>query len=229
MPGYNFTEDVRSVLATARAEATRLRHEYVGTEHMLLGYTAPAQGTSAQLLERVGARPNAVRAAIEHIIRPGLPAAGHRDDLPYTSRAKKVLELAMTEARDRHHNYVGLEHLLLGIIREGKGIAAQVLAQHGVAADAVGAQMSDRPSPGYLPPEQSKGDINVIGARADEFVRTKVRGRARPRVNRGIVIGISVLWVAAWLFAHPEILDWRLLRLLVLIVVPPILLWRFTR
>src|SRR6266571_4715334 len=93
MNGYNFTDRVRKVLQMAREEAARLHHEYVGTEHILLG-----------------------------LIREG-EAVAAGPDLPYTSRAKKVLELAMSEARELNHSYVGTEHLLLGLLREEKGIA----------------------------------------------------------------------------------------------------------
>ena len=229
MQGYSFTEDLRKVLATAREEAIQLRHEYVGTEHILLAYTTPAESAAAQLLQRAGARPDEVRATIQQAIRPGLGATGTHQDLPYTSRAKKILELAMSETRERKHNYVGIENLLLGVIREEKGIAAQVLAQHGVTADAVRAQTPERPPPGDVAPEEWKSGFKVVGAPSDDVVWTVVRGGEGPRLNRGVVIGISVVWIALWVFLRPEILDWRLLGLMLLIVTPPIVLWRLTR
>ena len=134
MNGYNFTERVRSVLSRAREEAARLHHEYVGTEHILLGLMREDGGVSAAVLEALRVDTVAVAAMVESTVKHG-NAAGHQTDLPYTSRAKKVLELAMGEARALHHTYVGTEHLLLGVIAEEKGIAAQVLYEHGVRLD----------------------------------------------------------------------------------------------
>src|ERR1041384_2873366 len=126
MNGYNFTERVRKVLALAREEASRLRHEYVGTEHMLLGLLREGEGVAATVLLNLGADFDAIRDLIESTVKRGL-AQPTGPDLPYTSRAKKVLELSMDAARSMNHMYVGTEHLLLGLLGEGKGIAAQVL------------------------------------------------------------------------------------------------------
>jgi len=135
MQGYNFTERVRKVLALAREEALRLRHEYVGTEHLLLGLIAEGEGVAMAVMQNLGCDPDAVRNKIHEIVQEGRASQSTESNLPYTSRAKKVLELSMAEARDLTHNYVGTEHLLLGMIREEKGIAAQVLAHNGVALD----------------------------------------------------------------------------------------------
>jgi ATP-dependent Clp protease ATP-binding subunit ClpC len=134
MNGYNFTERVRKVLAMAREEADHLRHEYVGTEHLLLGLLREGEGIAAMVLENLGVDFDEVRVRIEEIVQKG--KSGTRGaDLPYTSRAKKVLELAMSQARHLHHSYVGTEHLLLGLLDERKGIAAQVLAEVGVTLE----------------------------------------------------------------------------------------------
>jgi ATP-dependent Clp protease ATP-binding subunit ClpA len=125
MHGYNFTERVRKVLALAREEAVRLNHEYVGTEHMLLGLIREGQGVAAATLIGLGVDLEELAERIDATVKRGKTETG--PDLPYTSRAKKSLELAMTEARDLNHSYVGTEHLLLGLIREEKGIAAQVI------------------------------------------------------------------------------------------------------
>ncbi len=141
MNGYNFTERVRKVLAIARDESERFRHEYVGTEHLLLGLIREGEGVASAVFRNLKVDPEGVRAMIEEIIQPGSASATTGPDLPYTSRAKKVLELSMAEARDLNHSYVGTEHLLLGLIREEKGIAAQVLAQCGLRSDAVRAEI----------------------------------------------------------------------------------------
>jgi ATP-dependent Clp protease ATP-binding subunit ClpA len=140
MNGYNFTERMRHVLARGRDESARLHHEYVGTEHLLLALIREQDGVSAAVLTNLKADPDAIRRMIEQIIQPGRTSAAARADLPYTSRAKKVLELAMAEARDLSHNYVGTEHLLLGLLREETGIAAQVLNESGITIDKVRAE-----------------------------------------------------------------------------------------
>jgi ATP-dependent Clp protease ATP-binding subunit ClpC len=136
MNGYNFTERVRKVLAMAREEAARLHHEYVGTEHILLGLIREGEGVAAAVLQNLSVDLEEVQQKIEETVKKGKAAQSTGPDLPYTSRAKKVLELAMGEARELNHSYVGTEHLLLGLLREEKGIAAQVLTDAGVNLEA---------------------------------------------------------------------------------------------
>jgi len=133
--GYNFTERVRNVLGMAREEAARLHHEYVGTEHILLGVIREGEGVAATMLQNLGVEMDEVKRLIEEAVKRGRPALTTGPDLPYTSRAKKVLELAMDEAREAGHSYVGTEHLLLGLLREKKGIAAQLLVHVGVTTE----------------------------------------------------------------------------------------------
>src|SRR3954447_14360585 len=140
MNGYNFTERVRAALAYAREEAARLDHDYVGTEHELLGLLREGEGVASVMLENLNAPLDDVRSRIESVIKRG-KSGPTGPDLPYTSRAKKVLELAMSEARDGNYTYVGTEHLLLGVIREERGIGAQVLASFGLTVDALREEM----------------------------------------------------------------------------------------
>jgi len=140
MNGYNFTERVRKVLAMAREEAARLHHEYVGTEHILLGLIREGEGVAAAVLQHLNVELEEVQQKIEETVKKGKAAQATGPDLPYTSRAKKVLELAMGEARELGHSYVGTEHLLLGLLREEKGIAAQVLADANVSLEAARAE-----------------------------------------------------------------------------------------
>jgi ATP-dependent Clp protease ATP-binding subunit ClpC len=135
MNGYNFTDRVRKVLQMAREEAARLHHEYVGTEHILLGLIREGEGVAAAVLTNLNVDLDEIQQKIEETVKKGKAPAPAGPDLPYTSRAKKVLELAMTEARELNHSYVGTEHLLLGLLREEKGIAAQVLADAGVSLE----------------------------------------------------------------------------------------------
>ncbi len=132
MNGYNFTERVRKILAIAREEAARLSHEYCGTEHILLGLIREGEGVAATVLQNLSVELDVLRIKVEEIVRAGQSLRTTGPDLPYTSRAKKVLELAMSEARALHHSYVGSEHILIGLLREEKGIAAQVLNASGV-------------------------------------------------------------------------------------------------
>ncbi|HEX8831504.1 MAG TPA: ATP-dependent Clp protease ATP-binding subunit [Longimicrobium sp.] len=131
---YNFTDRVRKVLAMAREEAIRLQHDYVGTEHILLGLIREGEGVAAAVLNNLAVDLEQVQEKVEESVRRG-KATIALGELPYTSRAKKVLEFAMAEARELNHSYVGTEHLLLGLLREEKGIAAEVLGQLGVGLE----------------------------------------------------------------------------------------------
>jgi ATP-dependent Clp protease ATP-binding subunit ClpC len=141
MHGYNFTERVRKVLAMAREEATRLHHEYVGTEHILLGLVREGEGVATAVLDNLYVDREALRRRVDEVVEPGKRGLVPGPDLPYTARAKKVLEHAMSEARELKHSYLGTEHLLLGALREGKGIAAQLLGEAGVTLDAARSEM----------------------------------------------------------------------------------------
>jgi hypothetical protein len=140
MNGYNFTERVRKVLAMAREEAARLQHGYVGTEHLLLGLILEGEGVAAAVLANLSVDLEELRQNVEASVKKGKEAPIRGPDLPYTTRAKKVLELAMSEARELNHSYVGTEHLLLGLFREEKGIAARALTDTGVNLDAARAE-----------------------------------------------------------------------------------------
>jgi len=137
MNGFNFTERVRKCLALAREEAVALHHEYVGTEHILLGIIHEGEGVAAATMQNLGVDLEQLERAIKEAVKQGKETQPTGHDLPYTSRAKRTLELSMSAARDLNHSYVGTEHLLLGLIREEKGIAAQILAQFGATAQPV--------------------------------------------------------------------------------------------
>jgi ATP-dependent Clp protease ATP-binding subunit ClpC len=124
-----FTDRARRVVVLAQEEARLLNHNYIGTEHLLLGLLDEGQGVAAKALESLGVRLEAVRAKVEEVIGRGQGApTGH---IPFTPRAKKVLELSLREALQFGHNYIGTEHILLGLIREGEGVAAHVLVSLG--------------------------------------------------------------------------------------------------
>lgn len=134
MNGYNFTERVRKVLAMSREAAAELQHEYVGTEHMLLGLVREGEGVASTVLRRLDVGLKDIERKVIATVKRGQEGRG-RPDLPYTVRAKKALELAMAAAGELNHSYVGTEHLLLGLIKEEKGIAAQVLRGFQVTPD----------------------------------------------------------------------------------------------
>lgn len=132
----DFTDRVRKVLQMAREEAGRLHHEYIGTEHILLGLIKEGEGVATAVLTNLNVDLEEIQQKIEETVGKGKATSIAPDnpatDAPYTSRAKKVLELSETTARLLSHTYVGTEHLLLGLITESKGIAAQVLRDAGV-------------------------------------------------------------------------------------------------
>ena len=165
MKGYNFTEDVRTALGHAREESSRLRHEYIGTEHILLGLLR-AHNVAVSVIESFGVNPEALAGEVDRVVKKGMSGHPTGPDLPYTSRAKKVLELAMTEARDLNHSYVGTEHLLLGLLREEKGIAAQLLVDAGMTSDGARARV-----------------LEILG-----------QPEPRPRVARAASIAAMKLW-----------------------------------
>jgi len=124
-----FTDRARRVMVLAQEEARLVNHSHIGTEHLLLGLIHEGEGVAAQALESLGVSLQTVRQQVEEIIGQGQHAPAGR--MPFTPRAKKVLELARREALAMGHNYVGTEHILLGLIREGDGVAAQVLVRLG--------------------------------------------------------------------------------------------------
>ena len=133
-----FSERARRVLSLAQEEAQRFNHNYIGTEHILLGLVRETEGVAARVLANLGVDLNKVRSAVEFIIGRGeRPAQG---EIGLTPRAKKVVELAVDEARRMNHTYIGTEHLLIGLLREGEGVAAGVLESLGVTLDKVRAE-----------------------------------------------------------------------------------------
>jgi ATP-dependent Clp protease ATP-binding subunit ClpC len=124
-----FTLRGRRVLALAREEARLLNHSFIGTEHLLLGLIHEGEGVAAKALEQHEITLEAAREKVKEVI--GLPGMVSPDPPPFTTRAKKVLELSLREALQLGHNFIGTEHILLGLIREGEGVAAQVLVSLG--------------------------------------------------------------------------------------------------
>jgi ATP-dependent Clp protease ATP-binding subunit ClpC len=144
--GLPFTAAARRLLAGAQGEAAGLRHEYVGTEHVLLALARDA--AAAALLARLGVDPAAVRATLLSAVRPGAAALPPEAERPYTSRTQRTFALAADCARTLGQVSVGVEHLLIGVAREETGIGAQVLQHHGLTADRVAAAAQGRGAAG---------------------------------------------------------------------------------
>jgi len=169
-----FTDRARRVVVLAQEEARHLRHGWIGTEHILLGLLAEEQGIARQALDALGVHAESVREEIRRIVPPGEDTpVGH---VPFTPRAKKVLELSLREALQLGHNYIGTEHILLGVARQGEGVAAQVLAGRGAGLDRVRSQvlLLMSATPGQAPaqvrrwraPQTAAGDAVLGRARA---------------------------------------------------------------
>ena len=133
-----FTERARKVLSLAQEEAQRLKHNYIGTEHLLLGLVREGEGVAAKVLSNLGVDLKEARNTVEAIIGRGNRVV--LGEIGLTPRAKKVIELAVDEARRLNHHYIGTEHLLLGLVREGEGIAAGALESMGVDLEKVRAE-----------------------------------------------------------------------------------------
>src|SRR5437016_198345 len=198
MNGYNFTDRVRKVLQMAREEAARLHHEYVGTEHILLGLIREGEGVAAAVLTNLNVDLEEIQQKIEETVKKGKAAAAAGPDLPYTSRAKKVLELAMSEARELNHSYVGTEHLLLGLLREEKGIAAQVLTDAGVNLEQaraetlrlLGSEMPSGPAPSGSgaqapsPKSEKKSKTPALDHFCRDLTQLAAEGQLDPTIGR---------------------------------------------
>jgi hypothetical protein len=169
-----FTDRARQVMRLADGEAKRFNHEYIGTEHLLLGLIKEGSGVAATVLKNLNIDLRKIRIEVEKIVQSG-PDTVTLGKLPLTPRSKKVIESAINEAEKLSHNYIGTEHLLLGLIREGEGVAAQVLMNLGLNRDTIRYEVlyllgqetkfekeSNRPS--VLIPRRLMCDENIIGA-----------------------------------------------------------------
>src|SRR3954466_6309063 len=178
-----FTERARKVLTLAQEEAQRFNHNYIGTEHLLLGLVREGDGVAARVLSNMGVQLPKVRSAVEFIIGRGETMV--MGEIGLTPRAKKVIELAVDEARRLNHHYIGTEHLLLGLVREGEGIAAGVLESLGVNLEKVRAQVMQvvSQSPSYSQSKQQTKTpyMDALGVDLTEAART---GKLGPLIGR---------------------------------------------
>jgi ATP-dependent Clp protease ATP-binding subunit ClpA len=175
-----FTDRARQTVVLAQEEARRLDHNYIGTEHLLLGMLRDADNVAARALRGLGIALEMVRTDVEQIVGRGDESPGGH--IPFTPRAKKVLELSLREALQLGHNYIGTEHILLGLVREGDGLAAQVLVKRGATLprvrkavlDEVGRAGSERLAP-HGRPRRTPAAVQVVAA-ADELAGSSPTG-----------------------------------------------------
>ena len=160
----NFTPRAQQVLAHARREADRFNHHYIGTEHLLLGLLKLGKGVAVTILENLGVELNAVRQQVEQQIGRGTEPQAE-GNIPYTPRVRKVLALANREAQELNHTYVGTEHLLLGLIRDGDGVAGQILRHFGVDLEQARRELLDVLTPKY---QMDADEDNIIPDDDDE-------------------------------------------------------------
>ena len=173
-----FTERARQVVVLAQDEARVLKHNYIGTEHLLLGVLREDEGVGGRVLDSLDVTIEEVRAQVARIV--GLGDEVTTGQIPFTPRAKKVLELALREAVQIGHNHIGTEHILLGIVRENDGVAARILADFDVDADKVRGEILRRlsaPRP-YLQPGGPREELDVAPEFAEEILRVR---RAKER------------------------------------------------
>ncbi len=191
-----FSDRARRVVVLAQEEARMLNHNYIGTEHLLLGLMHEGEGVAAKALESLGISLDAVRQRVEVIIGQGQQApSGH---IPFTPRAKKVLELADREARALGHNYIDTEHILLGLIREGDGVAAQVLVKLGADLNRVRQQVI-RLLHGYQGPE-----VIGAGSRRGKRARARLLDDALARVD---ALDRRLAAIERWVGLRPDLDD----------------------
>ena len=162
----NFTPRAQQVLALARKEADRFHHNYIGTEHLLLGLINLGQGVAVNVLQKMGLDLDTVRQAVDEQVGLG-PEAKPSGNVPYTPRVKKVLALAGKEAKGLNHSYVGTEHILLGLLREGEGVAARVLKSLDVDADRCRNEILSELDPNFSSTEETESSV-VGGGESEE-------------------------------------------------------------
>ncbi len=153
----NFTPRAQQVINLARKESDRFNHPYIGTEHLLLGVIALGEGVAVTVLERLGVSLEAVRLQVESAVGQG-PQTKVEGNVPFTPRAKKVLQLAVAEAQALSHTYVGTEHILLGLLREGEGVAAQVLRNLNINVEKARQEIMRELDPNFEPSEEDRAE-----------------------------------------------------------------------
>ena len=182
-----FTERARKVLVLAKEEARRFNHDYIGTEHILLGLIREGEGVACAVLQNLGIDLNRLRRELERLISPG-GITMVRGDLPFTPRAKKALELAAEEARNLGHNYIGTEHILLGLLREEEGLAAQVLYGLGVDLEKVKEEIASLLGGSSHQTSPTTSKTPALDSFGRDLTRLAKEGKLDPVIGRKVEI-----------------------------------------
>src|SRR5712691_9250874 len=185
-----FTERARQVVVLAQGEARALKHNYIGTEHLLLGLLREEEGIAAQALESLDITVEGVRAQVARIVGQGDEVT--TGQIPFTPRAKKVLELALREALSLGHNYIGTEHILLGLVRENEGVAARILLDFDADADKIRNEIirmlsgpgRRQQGGGAAPGEKSKSSKLLLDQFGRNLTKQASEGKLDPVVGR---------------------------------------------
>ncbi|MEA3369270.1 MAG: ATP-dependent Clp protease ATP-binding subunit [Candidatus Ratteibacteria bacterium] len=179
----HFTERAKRVVKLAREEAGRLGHAYIGTEHLLLGLVREGEGVAAIVLQNLGLELDSLRLEIEKMVQSG-SATLTLGEIPFTPRAKKVLELAIENAQAMSHTYIGTEHILLGLIREGEGIAARVLEKMGLTFEKIRTEISNLLGGAAEPPRGKKSKSPTLDAFSRDLTELARQGKLDPVIGR---------------------------------------------
>lgn len=191
----NFTQRAKRAVQLARREADRFNHPYVGTEHLLLGIIALGEGVAVNVLERLGVSLESVRREVEKAVGQG-PETKTVGNIPFTPRSKKVLQLAAAEAQALNHSYIGTEHVLLGLLREGEGVAAQVLANLDIDLESAGVEVMKELDPDFeaeeMPPEEmqkgakkgQKSKTPALSTFGRDLTEMALKGELDPVIGR---------------------------------------------
>jgi ATP-dependent Clp protease ATP-binding subunit ClpC len=189
-----FTDRARKVMQLANQECQRFNHEYIGTEHLLIGLAKEGSGVASNVLKNMGVSLAAARVEVEKIIIAGPQGQMMMGKIPHSPRLKKVIEYAIDEAKLLNHNYVGTEHLLLGLVREKEGVAAQVLFNLGVKLEDVRQAILDLLNP-------KKDEADKLEDARDEAIQVAANAlmMARLAIDSCLrVLGVSERQVAEW-------------------------------
>ena len=184
-----FSERARRVLSLSQEEAQRFNHNYIGSEHILLGLVRETDGVAAQVLGNLGLDLSRVRSAVEYLI--GKEESNPKQDIGLTQRAKKLIELAVDEARRLNHTYIGTEHLLIGLMRDGEGVAAGILESLGVDIDRIRAETSnvlqannEPPSKTSRPSRKTKSSTPTLEQLGVDLTKKAAQGKLGKTVGR---------------------------------------------
>lgn len=188
-----FTDRARKVFAFANQEAQRFNHEYIGTEHILLGLVKEDSGVVANVLKNLGLNKKMVRLEVEKLVKPGPDTLISMGNLPQTPRTKKVIEYTIKESRDLNHNYIDTEHILLGLIREEDGIATKVLTNLGLDLAEIRRQTLILADTSKKSPAETEKEQKKCYEKCKIFRINTSPSKTEAKVNQFIETGVEII------------------------------------